>query len=227
MYSKTIYTHAHTGAFRDCEDAYRQGRRENGVYDLLPDNDGLAFKAYCEMTTDGGGWTVIQRRLDGSVTFQRDWINYVRGFGNLKHEFFLGLEKIYRLSKSYNSQLRVNLTDWEGARAYAKYSTFGIGSSQTYYTLTVSGYFGTAGDSMGVHNGMRFTTTDVDNDKNPALNCAVASHGAWWYNSCHKSNLNGEYLGGATTSSGDGVIWLDYRGNRYSLKSSIMMIRRS
>ena len=62
------------------------------------------------METDGGGWTVVQRRMDGSVDFSRDWFGYENGFGNLNFEFWLGLSKIYRLTKGgQDTQLQVKL----------------------------------------------------------------------------------------------------------------------
>ena len=174
---------------------------------------------------------MIQRRKDGSQNFYLGWKDYVRGFGNLRNEFFLGLDKINRLTQTSGSQLRVQLGDWSGATAYAKYSSFGVGDSVSIYKLTVSGYSGTAGDSLTYHNGMKFTTNDQDNDQWSG-NCAVTYKGAWWYNVCHHSNLNGRYLGtacngGVTSSYADGVIWFHYKGYNYSLKSSVMMVRRS
>ena len=71
---------------------------------------------------------MIQRRKDGSQDFYLGWKDYVRGFGNLRNEFFLGLDKINRLTPTSGSQLRVQLGDWSGATAYAKYSSFGVGA---------------------------------------------------------------------------------------------------
>ena len=219
--------------FRDCEEAYRLGSSTSGVYNVQPDMNGPAFAAYCDMTTDKGGWTVIQRRNNGSVDFYRDWTDYVRGFGSVEGEFFLGLDKIHRLTGNYDSQLRTDLTDWSGATAYAKYSIFGIGNYASTYKLTVSGYSGhsTAGDSLTYHSGMKFTTYDQDNDAS-GVNCAVPHKGAWWYADCHYSNLNGKYLGtasngGVITSYAEGVIWNHWKGFYYSLKGSTMMVRRS
>jgi len=82
------------------------------------------------------------------------------------------------------------------------------------------------GDSLGLHNGMKFSTKDQDNDNNSHAACALAYFGAWWYNLCLQSNLNGKYLGGNHASYADGIEWWSWTGFYYSLKSTKMMIRR-
>ena len=175
------------------------------------------------METDGGGWTVFQRRMDGTVNFYRGWKDYLCGFGDLDGEFWLGLNKIHRLT-SRNSTLRVDLQDFHGNKRYAKYSIFNVGDSDTKYKLLVQGYTGDAGDSLTWHNGMKFTTRNHDNDAN-SNNCAVKYKGAWWYKYCHTSNLNGLYLSGNHTSYADGVIWYNWLGHHYSLKVTEMKVK--
>jgi len=105
--------------------------------------DGLgAFDAFCDQTTAGGGWTVFQKRMDGSVDFYRVWTDYKRGFGNLNGEFWLGLDKIHRLSSSGKYKLRVDLEDFAGNTVYAEYDSFGVGSEGTKYQLSVGNYSG-------------------------------------------------------------------------------------
>ena len=148
------------------------------------------------METDGGGWTVFQRRQDGSVDFNRGWDDYVRGFGQLIGEHWLGLEKIHRLTKRRVTTLRVDVEDFQGNSAFTKYDTFRVLDSSTNYRLSVAGYSGTAGDPLWYHNAQQFTTTDRDNDQLLQSNCAFEYGGAgWWYRACIASNLNGPYNG--------------------------------
>ena len=205
-----------------------QGQTASGIYTIKPDNQS-AFQAYCDMDTDGGGWTVFQRREDGSVGFYRNWTDYQQGFGDLSREFWLGLDKIHRLT-STATQLRVDLQDFEGNSRYAQYSSFSVGDSASKYTLSVSGYSGTAGDSLTtgdhVHNGQQFSTRDQDNDIYGG-NCAQEFKGGWWYADCHVSNLNALYLDGPHASFADGVNWRTWKGYNYSLKFTEMKLRKN
>ena len=83
-----------------------------------------------------------------------------------------------------------------------------------------------SGDSLEVQNGQEFSTKDKDNDPHSTHNCAVTYHGAWWYNKCHDSNLNGKYLRGSHASDADGVNWKAWKGYRYSYKRAQMKILR-
>ena len=125
---------------KNCAELYKSGQRISGVYTIDPDGSG-AFDVFCDQTTAGGGWTVFQKRLDGSVDFYRGWSDYKNGFGNLNGEFWLGLEKIYRLTKTKN-RLRVDLEDTTGKTAYAEYGMFAVASERTKYKLSLGTYSG-------------------------------------------------------------------------------------
>jgi len=206
---------------KDCSDLLKSGYTQSGVYSINPDGTGH-FSVYCDMRTDGGGWTVFQRRQDGSVDFYRGWGGYKAGFGQLTAEFWLGNDKIHRLTATRPSSLRVELEDWNGGKAYAKYGKFKIGDEQAQYRLDVGSYSGTAGDSLAWHNKMAFSTKDRDNDRG-SRNCAMQRTGAWWYNNCHMSNLNGKYLGDKNDKKG--VAWWDFRRKYVSLKYTEMKLR--
>ena len=106
------------------------------------------MQVLCDMTTDGGGWTVFQRRLDGSVDFYLGWASYKRGFGKLNGEFWLGNDNLHRLTTAENVSLRVDLEDFDGNITYAEYTTLRVANESDKYRLLVGGYTGTAGDSM-------------------------------------------------------------------------------
>ncbi|KFB41040.1 AGAP012000-PA-like protein [Anopheles sinensis] len=177
----------------------------------------------------GGKWTVIQRRLDGSENFFRNWAEYKRGFGDIRGEFWMGLEFLYRTIRAERHELLVVLEDFAGTLVHACYDDFHIGSEADSYTLEMLGeYCDTAGDSLRDHLGMPFSTRDKDSS-GEANDCASRHRGAWWFNAskyCIASHLNGEYSKTAKVAEEMGLNWYEFRGDFYSLKSCEMMIRR-
>jgi len=208
--------------YKNCAEVYKSGDKISGVYKIDPDGLG-EFEIYCDQKTAGGGWTVFQKRQDGSVDFYRAWDAYKSGFGNLNGEFWLGLDKINRLTVSSKNKLRVDLEDLHGNTAFAEYSSFSVTSERAKYQLNLGSYSGTAGDSLGYHRGMAFSTKDRDNDKWSSGNCAARDKGAWWHGACHWSNLNALYLNGKI--SGQAMSWYHWKNAYYSVKRSEMKIR--
>lgn len=215
----------------DCEDVFENGDEESGPYVIYPAGPGIAVPVYCDMTTDGGKWTVIQKRFNGSLSFFRGWSDYRLGFGRADAEYWLGLHYIYLLTLRNKYELRVDLGDFDNNMTFAKYSEFAvspysINPEEDGYSLHVDGFSdGGAGDSLSYHSGMKFSTYDSDRDVY-LQNCASLSSGGFWYRACHLANLNGPYLRGAHLAYGSGVIWSQWRGLYYSLKSTEMKIRR-
>ncbi|XP_019617414.1 PREDICTED: microfibril-associated glycoprotein 4-like [Branchiostoma belcheri] len=211
---------------QDCQDILDNDETTpSGVYMVYPRDNLGGFNVVCDMDTDWGGWTLFQRRQDGSVDFYRGWADYKAGFpSNLNGEFWLGNDNLYRLGVQKVYQLRVDLEDVEGNTAYAAYDTFAISPESQNYKLHIGTYSGTAGDSLTVHDGKPFSTKDRHNDDNPG-SCALMYKGAWWYQSCHSSNLNGLYHLGTHESPADGVNWYHWKGYYYSLKRTEMKIR--
>ncbi|EDO49022.1 predicted protein, partial [Nematostella vectensis] len=170
-----------------CDELLSYGVTASGEYAIYPRNR-LVY-TYCDMDNDGGGWEVIQRRVNGSENFNRTWDEYENGFGTTWKEFWLGNSNI-RLLTNEPKTLLVKLVTNSGYTAIAYYHSFQLlGTSNT---LHVSEYSGTAGDSLGYHNNRKFTTFDKDQDSHND-NCAVRYGGGWWYGGCHTAHLNGQY----------------------------------
>ena len=129
--------------YKNCAEIYQLGIKISGVYKISPDGLG-EFEVYCDQKTAGGGWTVFQKRQDGSVNFYRPWDDYKRGFGNLNNEFWLGLDKINRLTVTSSYKLRVDLEDLHGSTAFAEYSSFAVTSERVKYQLSLGRYSGTS-----------------------------------------------------------------------------------
>uniref|UniRef100_A0A8W8JM99 Fibrinogen C-terminal domain-containing protein n=1 Tax=Magallana gigas TaxID=29159 RepID=A0A8W8JM99_MAGGI len=121
---------------------YPDTRWKNGVYDIFGLNRTKAV--YCDMTTDNGGWTVIQRRVDGSVDFNNNWTEYKNGFGFADHEYWIGNDMLHRLTSQKPQELRVDMERFNGEKAYAVYSRFAVGNETSKYKLEVNGYSGNA-----------------------------------------------------------------------------------
>ena len=158
----------------------------------------LSAEGYCDSVTDGGGWLVVQRRQDGSVDFNRGWVEYEEGFGSLTGELWYGLHPLHCLTNQGKWQLRIDFTFTNGTKSYVSYNSFSIGPANSQYQLSISGFTGVTTDPFTTHplNGMKFTTKDRDND-NWSSNCAVSGHGdstgGWWHNRCSHVHVNHQY----------------------------------
>ena len=149
----------------------------------------IDFQVYCDQDTEGGGWTVFQRRKDGSVDFARTLDDYKAGFGNLDGEFWLGNENLHRLLSLRDiNELRIDMVYNDNTKTYAKYGKFMVGSEDQKYVLTVGNYSGTTWvDTFGLCNGWEFS---------------IHKHwywlleNAWWMFSTSECNLNGYYFTG-------------------------------
>ena len=219
---------------RNCNGPH--GISTSGLHKLRPNNNIGEFIGVCDMSLQGGGWTVILRRRDGTVDFNRNWNDYVTGFGHFGGEFFLGLDNIKHLTENGDMELWVGLQSHDvvfppitlcSTIKWARYSNFKL--EDPNYKLLVSGYDSqsTAGDSLSSHSMEEFSTFDRDNDRNLTHNCASSDFsGGWWYHDCLDSNLNGVWRsGGGDRTQIDGIVWSSWTYQYYSLKTAVMAVR--
>jgi hypothetical protein len=201
------------------------GATGDGIYRIDVDGGGslTPVDVLCDMTTDGGGWTVIQNRVNGAVNFYQGWAAYAAGFGSAATEYWMGNDRIAALTATPSS-LRVDMTRYTGVTGYAVYSSFKMSTASDKYRLTLGVYTaGNVGDSFS-GTGMQFSTYDNDNDGSTG-SCAVVYKGAWWYANCHSSNLNGYYYGGPHSSYADGMDWYTWTGFYEGVTKSAMKVR--
>ncbi|XP_015929414.2 techylectin-5A-like isoform X3 [Parasteatoda tepidariorum] len=197
----------------DCAELIENGYEENGVYEIYPKNRNLqcsSIEVYCDMKTDGGGWTVIQRRGDFKRPrdyFYKTWAEYKVGFGGLKKDFWLGNDNIHALTSQKKYTVRFDLGA-HNETAYAVYDNFWIDDEHYNYTLHINGYSGTAGDAMEYIQNMPFSTKDRKNSPG-STDCSQLRKGGWWYNDCAKANLNGLYIADVVYDSITWLYWKD------------------
>ena len=193
----------------------------SGIYNITNfcGNCKSVAQGYCDAKSDGGGWLVVQRRKDGSVSFDRGWVEYEDGFGDLNGEFWYGLQTLHCLTSQGQWELRIDLTHTNGTKTYLHYKQFAIGSASDNYTLQISQYKGIYPvdpfyqSSYKRLNGMKFTTKDRDNDLYSSGNCARISgngknNNGWWFNRCAYIKLNQQYS--EVHKIYDGSSWHNY-----------------
>ncbi|KAJ8035741.1 Fibrinogen-like protein A [Holothuria leucospilota] len=128
----------------DCYDVFTSGSPD-GVYTIQPTGwAGSPFEVYCNMS-HGGGWTVLQRRVNGSVDFYRNWNSYKDGFGIPDHELWLGNAKLHEVTNQKNYTLRIDIINANGDLLLMNYDHFRVDSESTNYRLALGSFTGNTG----------------------------------------------------------------------------------
>ena len=210
----------------DCVDAKQHGVDKNAVYSITTMKGGSPTNVYCDMTTDGGGWIVIQRRIDGSVNFNRGWSDYKNGFGDVNGEYWLGNEFVHQYTKMYQTEMKIEAVAFDGVNASTKLQNFTLSDEASKYIFEYDSCSGLCYNFANM-KGMNFTTSDQDNDQYENTNCALKYFGGWWFIKCFEIYFNGKYSNVETVVEiSTGIHWLDFRYYDKSLKEAKMMIRR-
>ena len=205
----------------------------SGVYRIHAGTQN-SHEVWCDMDTDGGGWTVFLKRLDGSVDFYQDLAAYKHGFGVVSGEFWLGLDVLHALTSLKTYKLRADVSNWAGSSVHAIHPSMVVAGEADNYRLAIGAFVsGSAGNALDLFNNMEFTTKDFDRDQfsDVTVNCADRHHGGFWYNNCLIANPTGKYYtGGAYSSSNnnDGIQWRSWNihdDRYYSMKTIELKLR--
>ncbi|KAK4322012.1 hypothetical protein Pmani_007214 [Petrolisthes manimaculis] len=170
----------------DCADLLMSGETTSGVYDIYPFTckcDGEKIRVWCDMETDGGGWTVFlsRQQQNPQLDFNRTWSEYKEGFGNPYGEYWLGNDNLHFITYGRSYTLREDFYSLSYGLSYDTWQSFKVNDENNRYHLSLSG------DAAGTHytgfssqSGRYFTTFDQDNDY-ASDNSAVKHGGGWWY----------------------------------------------
>ena len=181
-YLKQIHVHRIFPTL-DCKAHYDAGERRSGIYTLTVSD--ITFQVYCNMTD--GGWTILQHRFDGRLSFNKTMQEYVDGFGYLNGEFWLGLKYMHLLTQSQPLHMKLEVKTTTGEWRHIMFSRFSVGSAATNYTLSVSGFQNNSGLCSYIfeyHNGRPFLTGG---------RCGIYPFGWWFESSCYGNAINGLY----------------------------------
>lgn len=202
----------------------------SGIYTL----SGLAghfstTQAYCDVTNEDKVWTLIHKRTNGSLSFDKTWRDFEDGFGNLEEEFWFGLKAMSLMTTTGQWKLRVDMevSEEEGDEPElisVEYNHFQVGGPEENYQLNASEFNkSTTYDILKDFQGNPFSTYDRDNDGGTS-SCATLKRGGWWYplycSSNKGLNINKEYEGG-------GIMWQQSIVKTVQVKSIEMKIRPS
>ncbi|CAK8686821.1 unnamed protein product [Clavelina lepadiformis] len=209
---------------KECTSIYASGSTSSGIYPIWLKERFQFTYVYCDMdlVSTKKGWTTIQKRMNGEVNFNRGWDDYVRGFGNPRGEYWVGLENIYRLSRQTTTpieggktsikvpKLGIYLEDWDGFKAFTEYRVFSYWPKTAKYYLHVYGRNGSDCFSTAPILRSEFSTPDVDNTEEYHSHCDQNFKSGWWFRWCGDTNLNGPYPKNKQEMSSNNIVWFGW-----------------
>ncbi|XP_064115263.1 techylectin-5A-like [Macrobrachium nipponense] len=179
----------------DCTDLLIAGVTESGIYQIYPFvcSCSSPIYVYCDMETDGGGWTVILNRQPQAfgvnsrqLNFNRSWEEYKHGFGSVSEEYYLGNEFIHRLTNSRAYAFRMDMFVTNGEFKTLLYDDFRVENEESRYKLILGNKLAESSTNYDCYyysKNKYFSTYDRDHDHS-SLNCASERGGGYWYHDC-------------------------------------------
>ncbi|XP_038669883.1 fibrinogen-like protein 1-like protein [Scyliorhinus canicula] len=194
-FTRGIPIRPRSGYPKDCSAV----RGRSGLHIIKPTGS-PPLVVYCQLSRYGGGWTVIQKNTYRSkITWKEYWTAYKYGFGNILQDHWLGNEYIFKIISQGNYKVMFLICNSLNRERVAYYDSFAIANERNGYQLSLGRYSGNAGNALigtlksGVHDNMKFSTVDRDQDLSSS-NCASSARGGFWYNSCYRVNLNSKAI---------------------------------
>ncbi|KAI0243156.1 Angiopoietin-1 [Lamellibrachia satsuma] len=172
-------TNTHIISFNQSESAVIQGRH------VLLESTLPPFPVFCTIDK----FIVVQRRrAPFDLPFNRTWNDYKNGFGDVSGEFWLGLEKLYRITNQpylkYSIRLEMKLTS--GVLHYLEYNDFYIGDEKERYKIANIGTATAKTVSYYIYKGHTFFTRDKDTSRKLG-----ATYNGFWY---HPTSTSYNYV---------------------------------
>ncbi|CAJ0578153.1 unnamed protein product, partial [Mesorhabditis spiculigera] len=211
-------------AIEDCQ-GWRLERfhEDSGVMTVKVGNG--VRQVYCDMTTQDGGWTLLQSRVDAKEPFwNRKWADYKQGFGTADpaSNYWLGNEAAHVMT-NLGSDTELLVEMWNDRQPgsnrttaywWAGYTNFSIDAESTSYTLyawqdwrDILGNASANWYDLTYSSGRPFSTIDRIND--PQAKSVSDFHlGGWWLYYGAFCSLNGEYVPPISWGNGYGMFWL-------------------
>jgi hypothetical protein len=217
---------------KSCLEWKKLGYDTSGIYRIHPDSIPGGMDVYCDMVTDGGGWTLVWSHILNKANYPVNnltWDNALNSYdlrdGNpvstslTSFQVYTGLnhwDKIGAAQLRYDWSANANTTiDQQAIMTGINGSV--LGTEAAYRPLTLDSMIQPIGTVIpgifSYHNGRPFSATDADHDDYP-YNCPdYYGQTPWWYRGCWSGSING----GGGESYTNGAYW---NGSRTTINAS-------